>query len=119
MPLAQPRPLDGTLLATTRLQTALCTRLRELAEQRPRFDYRRLTILLRREGLFVNHKRVYHLYRQEALPVRRRTHKRVAFVQRLLLATPEQIEQEWSTDFTHRYACTWTEFPNTQRCRQL
>jgi pimeloyl-ACP methyl ester carboxylesterase len=42
-------------------------RLRALAEQRRRFGYRRLTILLRREGLRVNHKRVYRLYREEGL----------------------------------------------------
>lgn len=82
-------------------QTALRKRLRELAEQRPRFGYRRLTILLRREGQIVNHKRVYRLYRQEGLAVRRRTRKRVAPVQRPLVAAPEQVGQEWSVDFTH------------------
>ena len=82
-------------------QTALRKRLRELAEQRPRFGYRRLTILLRREGQNVNHKRVYRLYQQEGLAVRRRTRKRVASVQRPLVAAPEQVGQEWSIDFTH------------------
>lgn len=82
-------------------QTALRKRLGELAEQRPRFGYRRLTILLRREGQAVNHKRVYRLYRQEGLAVRRRVRKRVAPVQRPLLGAPEQVGQEWSVDFTH------------------
>lgn len=84
-----------------RVQTALRKRLRELAEQRPRFGYRRLTILLRREGQAVNHKRVYRLYREEGLAVRRRKRKRVAPVQRPLLPAPEQVGQEWSVDFTH------------------
>jgi putative transposase len=46
-------------------------RLRELAAQRPRFGYRRLHVLLRREGIVVNHKRVERLYREEGLAVRR------------------------------------------------
>jgi putative transposase len=54
------------------LATWMRDRLRALAEQRRRFGYRRLTILLRREGLRVNHKRVYRLYREEGLAVRRR-----------------------------------------------
>ncbi len=52
-------------------------RLRTLAEQRRRFGYRRLTVLLRREGFRVNHKRVYRLYREEGLAVRRRKRKPV------------------------------------------
>ncbi len=46
-------------------------RLRDLAQERRRFGYRRLTVLLRREGWAVNHKRVYRLYREEGLGVRR------------------------------------------------
>ena len=42
-------------------------RLRELAGQRRRFGYRRLHVMLRREGEVVNHKRVYRLYREEGL----------------------------------------------------
>ncbi len=45
----------------------LIAKLRELAARRPRWGYRRLHILLRREGIAVNHKRVYRLYRQEGL----------------------------------------------------
>ena len=56
---------------------ALVARLRELATQRPRWGYRRLHILLRREGIIVNHKRVYRLYRLEGLAVRRWLRKRL------------------------------------------
>ena len=49
---------------------ALRLRLRELAGSRVRYGYRRLTVLLRREGWAVNAKRVYRLYRQEGLQVR-------------------------------------------------
>src|SRR5262245_15531099 len=51
-------------------------RLKELAAQRRRFGYRRLWVLLRRDGHAVNKKRVYRLYRQERLMVRRRGRKR-------------------------------------------
>ena len=51
---------------------ALVTRMRELAAERPRFGYRRLHVLLMREGRVVNRKRVYRLYRREGLAVRKR-----------------------------------------------
>src|SRR5215211_8267192 len=54
------------------------TRLQAHAAVRARFGYRRLHVLLGREGLAVNHKRVERLYRQEGLAVRRRARKRVA-----------------------------------------
>jgi putative transposase len=52
-------------------------RLLELAAKRPRFGYRRLHTLLAREGRQVNHKRIYRLYLQEGLAVRRRKRKRI------------------------------------------
>jgi putative transposase len=77
----------------------LRTRLRELARARPRFGYRRLHVLLRREGRRVNHKRIYRLYRQEGLSVRRRKRKRVAGGRGPVLLPPTQINQRWSMDF--------------------
>lgn len=82
-------------------QTALQERLRELAAERPRFGYRRLTILLRRELGAVNHKRVYRLYRAAGLSVRRRHRKRVAATARPQLAGPQRSGEAWSVDFTH------------------
>jgi putative transposase len=58
--------------------TELRRRLRTLARERPRFGYRRLHVLLQREGYQVNHKRVHRLYREDGLVVRRRKRKRVA-----------------------------------------
>jgi putative transposase len=51
-------------------------RMRELARSRPRFSYRRLHVLLRREGWAVNHKRVRRLYRLEGLQLRMRVRRR-------------------------------------------
>ena len=74
-------------------------RLRELAAERPRFGYRRLHALLRREGCVVNHKRVARLYREEDLVVRRRKRKRVARDGRGRPAPPSRPNQQWGVDF--------------------
>lgn len=69
--LEQPRSTQRYQRCPRSDQTALCRRLRELVRRRPRFGYRRLTIVLRREGWVVNVKRVHRLCRQEGLKVRR------------------------------------------------
>ena len=74
-------------------------RLLQLAGERRRFGYRRLQVLLRREGVAVNHKRVYRLYREEGLVVRRRGRKRVAREARLPAVAPQGPNQRWSLDF--------------------
>jgi putative transposase len=74
-------------------------RLLELAAERPRFGYRRLHALLRREGIAVNHKRVERLYRAEGLAVRRRGRKRVARDGRGRATLPERPNQQWGIDF--------------------
>ncbi len=79
--------------------SVLRQRLRTLAQQRPRFGYRRLTVLLRREGQPINHKRVYRLYREEGLAVRRRRRKRVAMTNRVSLPVPQRAGQQWAMDF--------------------
>jgi len=74
--------------------------LRTLALERPRFGYRRLKVLLGRRGWSVNRKRVYRLYREEGLAVRRRKRKRVA-VERTPLRLPGRVDEVWTMDFTH------------------
>jgi putative transposase len=74
-------------------------RLHELAGERPRFGYRRLHALLRREGVVVNHKRIARLYRLDGLAVRRRGRKRVAQQARGRPATPGAPNQQWALDF--------------------
>lgn len=73
-------------------------RLRELAEDRIRWGYRRLHVLLRREGIQANHKAVYRLYREEGLAVRRRRRKRVS-VPRRPMVVPRRVNERWSMDY--------------------
>jgi putative transposase len=75
------------------------TRLRELAGQRRRFGYRRLHILLTREGLVMNHKKLRRLYREECLQVRRRNSRKRALGTRAPIALPQGPNRRWSLDF--------------------
>jgi putative transposase len=75
------------------------TRLRELAASKPRYGYRRLHVLLRREGVCVNHKCVERIYREEGLSVRRRKRKRAAGVRAETWLRATQPDQRWSLDF--------------------
>ena len=83
------------------LDHELRERLRELAGERRRFGYRRLTVLLRREGRRVNHKRVYRIYGEEGFAVRCRKRKRLKAEGRTPLGLPTQANQVWTMDFTH------------------
>ncbi len=74
-------------------------RLRTLAGERRRFGYRRLHVLLRREGYGINHKRIYRLYCQEGLAVRRRGRRRRIGRGSPLLGAPTRPNERWSLDF--------------------
>jgi putative transposase len=75
-------------------------RLHAHAAARARFGYRRLHILLAREGLQLNHKRVHRLYQAAGLQVRRRRRKRLTRAERAPLPTPARGRERWSMDFT-------------------
>jgi len=77
----------------------LRNRLRSLAHERRRFGYRRLHILLRREGFKVNHKRLFRLYREERLMVRRRGGRKRALGTRAPILIPQWPNERWSLDF--------------------
>jgi len=80
----------------------LRVRLWELAEERRRWGYRRLHILLTREGWKVNSKRVYRIYVEEKLIVRRRRRRgRICAQARVLLAAPTCPNETWTMDFLH------------------
>lgn len=71
----------------------------ELAGVRRRFGYRRLQLLLEREGHRINHKRIYRLYRSAGLAVRRRKRRAHIAVERQPLVLPLQANETWSMDF--------------------
>ena len=81
-------------------------RLRELAQQRRRFGYRRLHILLRRDGLLINRKKTQRLYTEEGLTVRKRRSRRRAVGARAAPPVVALPNQRWSLDFVHdQMAC--------------
>ena len=86
--------------------TQLRIRLRELAYERRRFGYRRLFILLRREGEPSGISRIYRLYREEGLAVRKRRARRKAVGTRAPIVVEARPNARWSLDFVHdQFAC--------------
>lgn len=87
-------------------ETELRTRLRELANERRRFGYRRRHILLRREGELSGINHVYRLYREEGLGVRKRRARRRAVGTRAPILVAARPNARWSLDFVHdQFAC--------------
>ena len=79
--------------------SSLRARLRALAHERRRFGYRRLHQFLQREGFQVNHKRLFRIYREERLMVRRRGGRKRALGTRAPITIPEMANDRWSIDF--------------------
>lgn len=94
-------------------ETALRARLRDLANERRRFGYRRLFILLRREGEASGINRIHRLYREEGLSVRKRRARRKAVGTRAPILVEAKPNARWSTDFVH------DQFANGRRFRIL
>jgi putative transposase len=78
---------------------ALRERMKAIAIERRRFGYRRIHVLLRREGIIVNHKRLFRLYREEKLSVRKRGGRKRALGTRAPMLVPLLPNQRWSLDF--------------------
>ncbi len=93
--------------------TELRARLRDLANERRRFGYRRLFILLRREGEPSGVNRIHRLYREEGLSVRKRRARRKAVGTRAPILVEAKPNARWSTDFVH------DQFANGRRFRIL
>lgn len=74
-------------------------RMRAIAAERPRFGYRRLGALLRRAGFRANHKRIYRLYREEHLALRRKRRKHLARGTGKPRPAPARSNERWSMDF--------------------
>jgi len=77
----------------------LRTRLKELAAKRMRFEYRRLTVMLAREGMAVNPKGVYRLYREEGLVMKIRQRRRIRGNGLASKARASRPNEKWSIDF--------------------
>jgi len=82
-------------------ETELRAKLRELANERRRFGYRRLFVLLRREGEPSGVNRIYRLYREEGLSVRKRKARRRAVGTRAPILVEAKANACWSLDFVH------------------
>lgn len=73
--------------------------MRKIAEKRRRFGYRRIGIMLERKGMVMNEKKLYRLYKEEGLSVRRRRSRKRARGSRTPMPMPLQPNQRWSLDF--------------------
>ncbi|WP_456728123.1 IS3 family transposase [Bradyrhizobium sp. USDA 3364] len=94
-------------------EAVLRGRLRDLANERRRFGYRRLFVLLRREGEPSGINRIYRLYREEGLTVRKRRARRKAVGTRAPILVEAKPNVRWSLDFVH------DQFVNGRRFRIL
>jgi putative transposase len=79
----------------------LLQRLKELAAERRRFGYRRLDVFLRRDGIVANHKRIYRVYADANLQVRKRVKRRVALGRGDVPPSVSMPNERWSLDFVH------------------
>jgi len=86
--------------ASRRSDAGLRERLVAAAREKPRWGYRRLQLKLEEQGMHVNHKKVYRVYREAGLLIRRKKRKRLlrtGFVRPMVTAA----NQEWALDFVH------------------
>lgn len=85
-------------------------KLVRLAQEQPRYGYRRLLVLLEREGIKVNHKRVFRLYRGAGLSVKRRQRKRLLRMGSKVSEPITKTNQQWGIDFAHDVLATGRKF---------
>jgi putative transposase len=85
----------------TSTDNILRCRIIELAQERKRFGYRRIHLMLLRGGWKVNHKRVYRIYQEEKLSVRKRKRKKGTGYRGEVPVRPNGPGQRWSMDFVH------------------
>jgi putative transposase len=74
-------------------------KIRDYAAARVRYGYRRIYVLLRREGLLINHKRVYRLYCRENLNIRHKPRKKLVSIPRVELQKESRLNESWAMDF--------------------
>jgi putative transposase len=91
-------PVSTFRYRSSKSDAELRERLTRLAHEQPPFGYRRLHVLLRRDGEQINHKRVWRVYREAGLSVKRKRRKRLARVGTQAVAASKSNER-WSLDF--------------------
>jgi putative transposase len=74
-------------------------KIRELAYRRKRFGCPRIHLMLRRQGLVINHKRTERIYREEGLSLRKRKKRKTAAMARIIFPAAERPNERWSMDF--------------------
>lgn len=85
-------------------------KIKTLAMQRRRFGYRRITLMLRREGAAVNHKRVHRIYRKLGLQIRARRKRGVRYLRGIEIQAATRPNDRWSIDFVHDTLATGRKF---------
>ena len=73
--------------------------IKRIAKERRRFGYRRILVMLEREKIFMNHKKLRRIYREEGLKVRKRSGRKRALGTRRPMIMPATANQRWSLDF--------------------
>jgi len=76
-----------------------CEKIKAIAMERPRFGYRRIHVVMRKNGLKINHKRLFRLYKEMGLGVRKRGSRKRAIGPRLIRVKARRMNQIWSLDF--------------------
>ena len=74
-------------------------RMREIAQEKSRYGYRRIHVILKREGLSINHKKTERIYREEGLSLKKRKKKRHKSTLRVPISKPEFLNEVWAMDF--------------------
>lgn len=103
-------------LTKTKNETELKQRIEQLAQERPRYGYRRLTLLIRKEGTLVNHKKIHRLYKELNLAVRAKKRRRIKSCSRgLITHLTTAANHIWSMDYQTDQLATGRRF----RCLNL
>lgn len=97
----------------------LRTAIRQKAQERKRWGYRQLLMLLQRDGHMDNHKRIYRIYREEGLQVRKRRRKRARSKRSFELLPSSGANQRWSMDFMHDSTASGRKLRILNRGRRL
>lgn len=99
----RPATVDVPVRTRRHDDPKLVARLRKIAEERPRFGYRRVHAMLQRDGFEVNRKRVYRIYKAAGLAVRRRNRRRLRAVRPVPPVAVTRPNERWSMDVVHDY----------------